>query len=119
MTELSSLDVEAYRLFFVTIPPWNCDKMGCVWRHVSNKVECLYSGVCGGLTNLMKSADLILDSVLTCFLGLYNLYIVRSIIVFHRSRISLVEAQTHLSQSDRTLSIAFCTLFLYSVTEWC
>lgn len=53
ITERFSLDEEAYHLFFSTMPPWECDEMSCVWRYLSDKINCLYPGVCDSLTNLM------------------------------------------------------------------
>lgn len=53
-----SPEEEAYRLFFGTMPPWECDEMGCVWTYLKTKVDPLYPGVCDNLANLTKEHGL-------------------------------------------------------------
>ncbi|KAJ5675221.1 uncharacterized protein N7477_005155 [Penicillium maclennaniae] len=53
-----SPEEEAYRLFFGTIPPWECDEMGCVWTYLKTKVDPLYPEVRDSSSKLMKDHGL-------------------------------------------------------------
>ena len=51
-----SARVEAYRLFFAAIPPWEYDEMGCVWTYVKTKIDnsSIYKDVSEGLHDLVN-----------------------------------------------------------------
>lgn len=53
-----SPDGEVYRLFFGTMPPWEHEKMGCVWAYFNTKFLPIYEEMSAGLNDLMeKHAD--------------------------------------------------------------
>lgn len=51
---LRSLNEEAWRLFFGTIPPWEYHEMGCVWTYFTTKFDPIYKEMTAGLHDLVE-----------------------------------------------------------------
>jgi hypothetical protein len=50
-----SVEEQAYRLFYGTMPPWESDEMGSVWAYFNTKYDVIYKEVYNGLLDLLRN----------------------------------------------------------------